>query len=65
MSSDDRMFSAGMMLGGFCGFVLGLIIGLAMRSDQIDSMMKKSIENGAAHYDTKTGAFTWKNEVTE
>ena len=47
------------------GCMLGAFLAMVFCSSQADQMRLRCVENGAAHYDAKTGAFTWKDEVTE
>ena len=49
-----------MLLGAFLGFILGAII---LGNSCAKQYRDKAIENNAAHYDLKTGDFTWNNEV--
>ncbi len=41
-------------------FVCGVWAGI---SDCYDKWQSEAIKHGAAHYDAKTGAFTWNTEV--
>lgn len=54
-------FVSGMVLG--CTF--GVLMTVFLAYFNAEHFKKKCVENGAAHYDSKTGAFTWKNEVTK
>lgn len=48
----------------FCGIVFGVIIGSAGAHLATNDFWKReAIQHGAAHYDAKTAAFTWNNEV--
>lgn len=66
-SQDQRnagQFNAGFAVGIICGCMLGAFLAMVFCSSQADQMRLKCVENGAAYYDSKTGAFTWKNETS-
>jgi hypothetical protein len=64
-TNDSGPFNLGFSIGMICGGMLGAFLTMMFCSSQVDQMRLKCVENAAAHYDAKTGAFTWKNEVTE
>lgn len=61
----DNTFGAGFFCGALIAGILCTLTFACYAKENRRSWEEKSIENGAAHYDAKTGAFTWKNEVTE
>lgn len=58
-NKNDGIFVAGLMIGIPIGMTCMALISAISHSE----FKKKSIESGAAYYDTKTGEFTWKEQV--
>lgn len=65
MQKEDKYFWIGLGVGFLAGAFIAFMMTVGIASDELGRFKKKCVENGAAHYDTKTGVFTWKNEVTE
>ncbi len=56
MSDEDASYSI--------IFGIGLIIGICSGAFFVDSIASRAeIAHGAAHYDAKTGKFTWNSEA--
>lgn len=48
----------------YAGIVLGIFVGsLAASAITSYSWKQEAVQHGAAHYDAKTAAFTWNDEV--
>ena len=61
MDEGTQGFCAGFGIGGLVvGYAL-LIVGGCCATE---SMEATAVERGAAHYDSKTGEFTWNQETT-
>ena len=59
MSDETTCILGGCVLGVIIGCVLGIAIGLALNNGD---WRQSAIEHNAAHYDAKTGEFTWNQE---
>jgi hypothetical protein len=57
--SDDLKILVGFALAGVICTLLGV---LCATSKVENEWKKKAIQHGAAHYDSKSGEFTWNDE---
>jgi len=63
---NDQQFDPTPLIILLCilvGSMVGFCIGCSYMNGKCNNeFIKKAIENNAAHYDMKTGKFTWNNE---
>ena len=64
VSENEKQQSEAFIGGMIVGAVFGIVAAVVGACFHAASMKARCVENGAAHYDSKTGAFTWKNETT-
>ena len=61
MSISSEGWLAALVLSALLAFILGGWIGTSLAAAVY---RREAIQSGAAHYDTKTGVFTWNNPPT-